>query len=172
MTPTSTQTIKPTTSMTTSSAPSIFCFPNTNALKSAVDSYISQNCATANTTCATRMQYGEIGTWCVKLVTSMAYMFHGASSFNSDLSNWNVGSVTIIAFMFRGATSFNQNLCPWGSKLPNSFDYGTNANMMFHSTNCPNVNSPTNATGPWCANCPAWMSSSVCPMDRCVCVYD
>ena len=173
-------TSKPTQTKVPTSKPSIFCFPDRAALKSAVDSYISQNCATTNPTCATRTHYGEIGTWCVKLVTSMAYVFAGKSSFNSDLSNWNVGSVTdmygmfaeTLSFnsdlsnwnvgsvtemgnMFRGATNFNQNLCPWGSKLPNSFNYRANADFMFDSTICPNVNQPTNATGPWCANCPA-----------------
>ncbi len=212
-------TAKPTFSPT-SAAPSQFCFPNRNILKLAVDSYISENCATNNETCATRMQYNEIGTWCVKHVTSIYLMFFGASSFNSNISNWNVGSVidmedmfyrassfnsnianwngssvttmhamfykasrfnsnianwnvcsvTSMFRMFYGASSFNQNLCPWGSKLPPTFNYG-NAAYMFELSSCPNKGSPTGLTGPWCANCTAWMSFPFCPMDGYVCVF-
>jgi hypothetical protein len=69
-----------------------YCFPNRATLKIAVDSYIFENCAII-TNCTTHNQYGEIGTWCVKLVTDMRCMFLLASSFKSDISRWDVSSV-------------------------------------------------------------------------------
>jgi surface protein len=142
-----------------------------------------------------------IGDWCVKLVTDMTSMFHGkttfnsnisnwrvnftnmermfsgASSFNQDISKWNVSAVTNMIgmfnlavefnsdisgwdvrspgqYMFKRATKFNQNLCPWGSKLSSTFNYGSLIEM-FALSGCPNTNSPTGRTGPWCkATCP------------------
>ena len=46
----------PTTFNPTTSSPTQFCFPDKITLKSAVDNYISENCATI-TTCTTRTQY-------------------------------------------------------------------------------------------------------------------
>jgi surface protein len=100
------------TSNPTNASPTPYCFPDRDSLKTAVDSYISQGCAT-NPNCTTRTQYGEIGTWCVKHVTDMRSMFQGASSFNSDISNWNVGAVTNMQYMFIQASSFNTNLSNW-----------------------------------------------------------
>jgi hypothetical protein len=76
---------KPTSSKPMTSKPTQYCFPYRSTLKAAVNSYISEKCAT-NTTCTTRNQYGEIGTWCVKHVKDMRTMFYGLSSFNSDIS--------------------------------------------------------------------------------------
>jgi hypothetical protein len=78
-------------------SPTQYCFPNRATLKFAVDLYISEGCETNNPSCATRSQYGVIGTWCVKHVTDMNELFYAASSFksfNSNISNWNVGAVT------------------------------------------------------------------------------
>ena len=117
-------TSNPTTSTPTTSTPSDspsasptqsttqYCFPDKASLQTAVNNYISQNCAT-DPACATHTQYGEIGTWCVKLVTDTGYMFYGASTFNSDISNWNVSSVTDMNRMFRGASSFNSDISNW-----------------------------------------------------------
>jgi surface protein len=143
--------------------------------------YISQNCAIVST-CTTRIQYGEIGARCVKLVQDMQNLFigqstfnsdisnwdvssviimdgifYGASSFNSNISRWNVGRVTTMKSMFYGASSFNQNLCPWGPQLPSDFDYGYWAANMFSSSGCLDKNTPSATTGPWCAvtTCPA-----------------
>ena len=104
--PTNTPTVIPTAS------PTQYCFPDTAILQTAVSNYIDQNCAT-NSTCPTHTQYGEIGTWCVKLVTSMMYMFNGKSTFNSDISRWDVSSVTNMAGMFWGASSFNSDISNW-----------------------------------------------------------
>jgi len=200
-------TARPTTARPTTASPTQYptqyCFPDKATLQIAVNNYISQSCATTPT-CATRTQYGEIGTWCVKRATNMAglflgastfnsdisrwevgcvtdmrAMFYQASNFNSDISSWNVSSVTNMNIMFRDASSFNsdisrwevgrvkgmngmferassfnRDLCPWGHKLPLNFGYTTYASSMFFGTGCPNKNSPTGRTGPWCATCP------------------
>jgi surface protein len=83
-------------------SPTQYCFPNRATLKAAVDKYINEGCETTNTSCATRSQYGVIGTWCVKHVTSMSEMFYGKSSFNSDISNWNVSAVTTMSTCLMG----------------------------------------------------------------------
>ena len=46
-------------------------------------------------------------------VTDMSSMFHGASSFNGDISSWDVSSVTDMSSMFKDASSFNQPLHSW-----------------------------------------------------------
>jgi len=92
----------------------------------------------------------DISSWNVARVTNMAGMFSGASSFNSDISKWDVSSVKDMYSMFFVASSFNQNLCPWGLKLSTTFNYD-NAMYSFISSGCPNKNSPTGLTGPWCA---------------------
>jgi surface protein len=101
----------------------------------------------------------NISSWDISSVTTMQSMFSQASSFNSNLSNWDVSSVTNMNGIFYQASSFNQNLCPWGPKLPVTFMYGShnNAGYMFLNSGCPNTNSPTGPTGPWCAvtNCNA-----------------
>jgi len=59
--------------------------------------------------------------------------------------------VNYMEYMFSQASSFNQNLCPWGPKLPLDFDYVNYAFLMFDKSACPNTNSPTGPSGPWCA---------------------
>ena len=56
---------------------------------------------------------GDLSDWNVSSVTDMAYMFTGASSFNGDLSDWNVSSVIFMNEMFSGASSFNWPLDSW-----------------------------------------------------------
>ena len=56
---------------------------------------------------------GNMSSWDVSSVTSMEYMFGGASSFNQDIGNWNVSSVTNMIMMFRFAYSFDQNIGNW-----------------------------------------------------------
>ena len=41
-----------------------------------------------------RAVYGEIGTWDVSQITSMALVFNDRASFNADLSNWDTSQVT------------------------------------------------------------------------------
>ena len=100
-------------SLSQSPSQSQYCFPDRTTLKTAVNNYINQNCAT-NTTCPTCTQYGEIGTWCVKLVTDMAELFYGKSTFNSsDISRWDVSSVTNMFCMFYEAYAFSSDISNW-----------------------------------------------------------
>ena len=55
----------------------------------------------------------DIGGWNVSSVTDMSGMFYGATAFNQDIGSWNVSSVTNMNYMFRGATAFNQNIGGW-----------------------------------------------------------
>ena len=62
---------------------------------------------------AKNMVYHATDTPNLSGVTSMAYMFNDASSFDGDLSDWNVSSVTSMDSMFNGASSFNRPLGSW-----------------------------------------------------------
>jgi surface protein len=55
----------------------------------------------------------DLSRWDVSSVTDMEGMFYGASSFNSDLSRWDVSSVIYMNAMFYGASSFNSDLSRW-----------------------------------------------------------
>ncbi len=46
-------------------------------------------------------------------VSTMQYMFFGASSFNQDISGWNTANVTVMDQMFSHATAFAQDLSLW-----------------------------------------------------------
>ena len=46
-------------------------------------------------------------------VSSTASMFHGASSFNGNLSGWDTSGVGYMHYMFRDATSFNGDVSDW-----------------------------------------------------------
>lgn len=52
----------------------------------------------------------DIGHWDTSSVTDMSFMFSGASSFNQDIGNWNTANVTTMERMFLLATAFNQDL--------------------------------------------------------------
>ena len=88
----------------------------------------------------------NIGPWNVGLVTNMQFMFYGASAFNQDISGWNVGLVTNMQYMFNYALVFNQNMCTWKDKIP--FISNT---QIFNGSGCNNKNTPTTASGPFCA---------------------
>jgi surface protein len=123
LSPTESSTASPTASPSQSPAasPTQYCFPDRATLKIAVDKYISEGCET-NPSCATRSQYGLIGTWCVKHVTDMHQLFFGKSSFNSDISNWDVGAVTNMQQMFM-LTNFNSDISNWDvSAVTNMLD--------------------------------------------------
>jgi surface protein len=96
-------------------ASQLFCFLERHELKAAVNNYINEGCEATNTSCATRTLYGEIGTWCVKYMTDMSFMFaaNAKNNFNSIISNWNVSSVTNMHGMFSGASSFNSDISRW-----------------------------------------------------------
>lgn len=54
-------------------------------------------------------------------VTDMEDVFHGAASFNQDLSSWDVSNVVTMGEMFRGATTFNQDLGSWNVSSVRNF---------------------------------------------------
>ena len=49
-----------------------------------------------------------VGSWDTSKVTTMASMFHGASSFNQSLNDWHTSSVLDMSSMFVKAVVFNQ----------------------------------------------------------------
>ncbi len=55
----------------------------------------------------------DISHWDTSNVTTMDFMFRGASAFNQDIGQWNVGQVTSMAALFEKATAFNQDIGPW-----------------------------------------------------------
>ncbi|MDQ6479394.1 BspA family leucine-rich repeat surface protein [Dyadobacter sp. LHD-138] len=54
--------------------------------------------------------------WNTSNVTDMSYMFSGAIAFNQPIASWNVEKVTNMTGMFNGATAFNQNIGNWQLK--------------------------------------------------------
>ena len=54
-----------------------------------------------------------IGSWDVSNVTDMSDMFAYATAFNQPIGFWNVSKVTDMSVMFIGATAFNQNIGSW-----------------------------------------------------------
>ncbi len=83
------------------------------------------------------------GTPDMSLVTNMAYMFNGATSFNGDISGWNTASVTSMSRMFWVATSFNQNVGSWNTEnvtdMRSLFSRARNFNQDIGSWNTGNV---------------------------------
>ena len=64
-------------------------------------------------------------------VTSMASMFNGKNSFNTDISFWDTSSVSNTYRMFRGASSFNKNIGAWDvSKVTNMDQMFVNASAF------------------------------------------
>ncbi|MDQ6479393.1 BspA family leucine-rich repeat surface protein [Dyadobacter sp. LHD-138] len=57
------------------------------------------------------------------LVTSMANMFNGASSFNSPINNWNTSNVTSMSYMFSGASTFNNPVDNWNTSNVTRMDF-------------------------------------------------
>ena len=89
------------------------CFADRAELKTAVDQYVSQNCAN-NSNCNVGQIYGyPMNSWCVGSVTNMYQLFLGMDTFNEDISAWDVSNVVNMMGMFRFASSFNGDLSSW-----------------------------------------------------------
>jgi len=75
----------------------------------------------------------DISNWDVSNVVNIFSMFHGATNFNQDIGNWDVSNVAIMNKMFSGATNFNQDISNWDvSNVVNMFsmfDGATNFNQ-------------------------------------------
>ena len=70
-------------------------------------------------------------------VTNTAHMFHGASSFNQNISGWSTSNVSDMSSMFEGATSFNSNINTNGIY----WNVGSVQNMSSMFKNATNFNS-------------------------------
>ena len=56
-----------------------------------------------------------LNAWDVSKVTTMSFMFDGASQFNQPLNSWNTRSVTDMSVMFRDCIAFSQNIGSWNT---------------------------------------------------------
>ena len=56
-----------------------------------------------------------LNAWDVSNVTTMSFMFDGASQFNQPLNSWNTSSVTDMSIMFRDCIAFSQNIGSWNT---------------------------------------------------------
>merc|ERR1712032_1360619 len=74
----------------------------------------------------------------VSAVTSMRYMYSGASSFNQDLSKWDVSAVTDMRHMFYGASAFKRELCgvAWVNSKADKSSMFTDSAGSISSTVC------------------------------------
>jgi len=75
---------------------------------------------------------GDISKWDTSSVTTMSYMFKGASSFNYDISSWTgTAATTAQTDMFRDATAFQAKFtCDDAITGPVSSCYDPNANYL------------------------------------------
>ena len=80
--------------------------PQTKEELQAVDLWVDDN-ATA------LVNYGEINSWDVSLITDMSDLFYGKTTFNDDISSWDVSNVVNMANMFRWANVFNGDISSW-----------------------------------------------------------
>jgi surface protein len=90
----------------------------------------------------------DISLWYVSFVTDMSFMFCNASSFNGNITSWIVDSVINMSSMFNGATTFNQTISVWNTpslqNISNMFNGATTFNQNIGLWNITNV---TNMTG-------------------------
>lgn len=55
----------------------------------------------------------NLGGWTTSTITNMSNMFNGATAFNQDISGWTVNNVISMNAMFQGASAFNQDISGW-----------------------------------------------------------
>ena len=77
-------------------------------IKSAVSDW------TTNSTSATT-KYGDIASWNVAAVTSMAELFSYNPAFNQNIASWNTAKVSNMDRMFYEAAAFNQDIAAWNT---------------------------------------------------------
>ena len=85
----------------------------------------------------------NIASWDTSRVTSMAAMFRSASAFNRPIGNWNTVRVISIVQMFDSASAFNQDISSWNTSSVTSmfgmFQRATNFNQDIRWWNTSNV---------------------------------
>jgi hypothetical protein len=95
-----------------------------------------------------RSMNSNINSWNVSGVTNFSYMFRLANSFNQDLSSWDVGNGTTFLGMFFNATNFNQDISGWdmssATNLQNMFVQARNFNQPIGSWNVSSVSDTQN----------------------------
>ena len=108
-----------------SSGDTMCAFPDTAALKAAVDACLSavpsgEACCSTDANCAdpSSARCGSAGCvdmpeWDVSLVTDMSQLFRDKSQFNADISAWDTSQVTDMGYMFYGAAVFNGAVGTW-----------------------------------------------------------
>ncbi|EOD09349.1 hypothetical protein EMIHUDRAFT_197704 [Emiliania huxleyi CCMP1516] len=69
----------------------------------------------------------DIGSWVTSAVTTMSFMFWGASSFDKDISSWDTSSVLRMNQMFRDASAFDKDISSWNTSAVTSMQ------KMFYS---------------------------------------
>jgi surface protein len=77
--------------------------------------------------------------WEMSGVTSLAFMFHSAESFNQDISSWTTTSVLNMESMFYNSKMFNKNISSWDTSNV------TDMNSMFQGAsefNQPLISTP------------------------------
>ena len=94
------------------------------------------------------MTYGAADAPDLSGVTTMSYMFNGASDFNGNLSSWNVSQVADMSHMFRDAASFNQPLGDWDvssvTSMNHMFDGASDFNQPLGDWDVSSVTSMNN----------------------------
>jgi surface protein len=111
-------------------------------LQTAVNIY--SNPATYDVGLAT---YGDITQWNTSAITSMAGLFSGKSTFNTDISMWDVSNVTDMTSMFSSAF-YNKSLNNWNVSRVTSMADMFNGNSFFNQPlNSWNVSNVTNMSG-------------------------
>ncbi|NDE15913.1 BspA family leucine-rich repeat surface protein [bacterium] len=122
--------------------------------------------------CTSLTTVPSMNSWNMSSVTSMGYMFWGATSFNQNIGAWNTGAVTDMNLMFHSARSFNQNIGAWDTSKVNSmyamFVGATSFNQPIGSWNTgavKNMAGMFNGASSFNQNIGAWNTSSVTDMN-------